>query len=147
MPLVIYCFWIFLTSSILLRSNFNLTTIWHTSPLSTCPITIWYILSTFPSPCLIRLYFFCCLMAWKNLFSRHLIGSLPLFICDCLDMCFSGACFQFLRSLDDDEWWESALWCFQYPHLVLTSPGFPIKLLESGVLMALPNSGSTEGSV
>lgn len=42
-------------------------------------------------------------MAWKNLFSRHLIGIWPRFIYECLDLCFSEACFQFLSSLDDDE--------------------------------------------
>lgn len=74
----------------------------------------------------------------KNLFSRHLIGRPPpFFICERLDLRFSRACFQFLGGPDEDECWKSALWCFQYCHLVLTSLGFPIKDLGASVLKVL----------
>lgn len=88
--------------------------------------------------------FICVPLAWhrekkiKNLFSRHLIGRPPpFFICERLDLRFSRACFQFLGGPDEDEWWKSALWCFQYCHLVLTSRGFPIKDLGASMLKVL----------
>lgn len=40
----------------------------------------------------------------KSVFQAStVIGILPRFIYECLDLCFSEACFQFLSSLDDDE--------------------------------------------
>lgn len=110
-----------------------------TVPIFACHISIRHTLSTFPSSLLIPFYFFSIGMAGKNLFSRCLIGILEF-----LDSCISEACFQFLSSLDDDERREPVLLCFQYPHLVLTSSGFPIKDLEGGVLIALCKPTSTE---
>lgn len=69
--------------------------------ISSCPITFWYLLSSFPSPFLIFLYFYAFGIAWKNLFCRHLIGSLPPF-----HLRVSGLVFLWgLFSISREPWW------------------------------------------
>lgn len=70
----------------------------HISP---CPITLWYLLSSFPSPLLILLYFSAFGMACRNLFSRHLIGRLPPFHLWVSGLVFLGGLF----SISQEPWW------------------------------------------